>query len=312
MKIEFIFITILLLTGFAIAQEDIPSETREIAISLIKECVDSPETCNCEGIPEYEENPELRQKAVNFCEEKKTLALNCMQYSTEEACEGLDEINVVPDYLPSFIKNFFKTSIKKMIDSKREKELARYALQLKDCVGNMEECNCTQFPIVAHEFCERKKALTQDCLISFNQTACMVLDSEIEDLVPAGVPDIIRKPLNLILRPLAIAKAEGMKALAVQKSMTTLESCFDSPETCNCYSIPSSTGAKFCEEHRVLMVPCFEGDINSCNELNALPIFPENTPGFIRAILEPMLSRRIEERRQYLTDLISSNGNSSN
>ncbi len=286
-------------------EHDITPEQKALAIKLVTNCIDSPETCNCNSIPQGEGS----EGAVSFCEEKKQLAMQCMRESTEEACEGLDDMYSVPSYLPKFIQDFFKTSVRKLIDNKRDKEIARYGVLIGECISKIEECNCSQFPTVALNFCENKRNLSRSCLTDFDDDACAKLDNEVEDLVPAGVPDIIRKPLSLIIRPLAIAKAQGEKAMAVQKSMKTLEECFDNPEACNCFNIPSKSGAKFCEEHRVLMAPCFSGNITACNELDAMPILPPNMPGFMEKALKPLLERRIREKRNMIMAMY---GNESN
>ncbi|MFH0713550.1 MAG: hypothetical protein V1722_03285 [Candidatus Micrarchaeota archaeon] len=198
------------------AKQDGARKAGEIA----KTCVLDPEKCDCSAVPLY---------ARDFCVEKKTLQLSCINDKDIAACNKLDaSLEVVPPDVPSFIRGPLDALLRPLVLIQKDQIKGQYAQETKDlilqCIDDIEKCRCNDVPKMYRDFCNHKVSLVKQCY-SKNYNACFtVLD---EKNIPDDVPGFIRVFIEGDVDAKVRAKGEEMlKKLAPQEcNNLTLQQC---------------------------------------------------------------------------------------
>ncbi len=278
---------LLIIIGVSYAENQGVSETEQNEIhKFILGCLESPETCDCS---------KTNENGRGFCNAQLEKVNKCMKGIGPTACENMEEV-ILPDNMPGFMKKFMGTTLKDAVKNKKASAIKKSTEQAKLCVEKPEECDCSNVPGYAKDFCSNKKDLAIQCMKEYNITACMILDAD-ESVLPPTVPEGIRKILEPIIKPIIDAKKNAVKQLAAKDAVVIANSCFANIETCDCSKIPHINGRLFCKERVDLVGVCMKGDIEACMTLDSLPIMPDDVPEFIRNAIEPLIKDMIKQKK---------------
>lgn len=211
------------------------SEIIKEASTLISDCVDEPDKCDCSKVPE---------SSRTFCENKKAKWTTCKYDYDIDVCMELEKEDVLPSSVPPFMRGVILQVISPLIESKRAKYHAMAVEMAKDvavsCIEDPKSCECEKMPIQSRAWCGELRENARGC-IDEDLLACERWETM--DLIPPGVPEFIKSQL----RPMVEKKvAEKKKELMPKEceGLTTRE-CIDimMPEECK-----GMTNIKKCRE----------------------------------------------------------------
>lgn len=192
------------------------------AAGIIQNCLDNPETCQCEKTPTY---------AQAFCEKNKALQIKC-QAGDYDACIILDETPNLPEGIPEFSYSILDNLVGKLRNAKKQLIQSNAARKVGDmilaCMDNASQCDCSLAPAGAiKSFCLHKQELVGLCREQKNYEACFTLDEEVN--YPIETPDIIKSYIQKNVEPQINKKKEKifneMKQDTVCEDINTLDEC---------------------------------------------------------------------------------------
>ncbi len=158
---------------------------------------------------------------------------------------------------------------------------------VKECIRNVEDCDCSQFahnnPEYDHEEdCERLTSIGRKCMKDLTAPECDQIDLEMLDAYGMQGREIRQW-------------IEG----EVRGYIPEIEECVNLDEECDCSQFPDGID-EFCNNYASKQYACLEEyDLEACNTLEDqdIEVMSSWTPGWVRAILEPLIRPLVELRQ---------------
>jgi hypothetical protein len=166
-----------------------------------------------------------------------------------------------------------------------EAQKAEVYSSVMDCVNDVNNCDCAGFDEEGQAYCNNTVTGVMACLVNLSSSECQSID-----------------PTKVIVNGVSIAQAVRDKVLTYDESIT---SCVTSAAGCDCNSFPVSV-RDFCEDKKAKETACLDNyDLDACMTLDNpdLKIFPDWTPSWIIAILDPIIRPLVEWRQQSERDM---------
>ncbi len=279
------------------AKDEAMGIAKKAIIRIFDECFRDVTACDCRGLfgkhlsGQYEDS-------ILYCEEQRDYGLNCMRAGLD--CDRMDSDKVIPAEVPDFLKPLVRQSLKSKIEKEKGRGVKAAMQVITLCLEKPEECDCSQTPVYAQEFCEHKKELQTRCF-NDDYTACMEIDAE--PLVPDYLPEFSRGIIAALVEKLKDAQKSIVLASASKKVGNAILGCMDSAATCDCSVAPQGKFRAFCEHKKGLIGQCRdERVLDACFTLDQEPVMPEGVPQIIMNHIEKNILPVVEEKKQAMYD----------
>jgi hypothetical protein len=258
--------------------------------TALSRCFKDVDKCDCRdiGIPEeYEES-------IEFCEVQKSYGLSCKYEGLY--CEKLDEVEIYPPGMPSWLGTFFAKEYSSYIEKEKEKGTREAGIIIAGCINNPENCECDKTPTYANAFCERMKNLQLRCYNEDDYSACMMLE-ESKNL-PEGMPYFMIGTIDKMIQSLRDAREKMVKGRASKKVGDMILDCIDDTSFCDCSIAPTGQIKAFCQHKIDLVKRCKDNkDLDSCFTLDEEPITDDVIPDFVKSYIDKNVAPKILEKK---------------
>jgi len=247
-----------------------------------KQCQDNLEECDCSPI----ENDLARQS----CENAKAYALEFRNKFQKQCEENLMTCDC--STIPSSKGREECEKQKKVAIKQSQEEISRL---LDECFKNPYECNCSTLPKPEYvAYCEEQLGYGLTCMKTGQ--LCDKLDENVK-FYPPGLPEFLRPFFAQSLKQ----SIQSVKDQAVMQASRVAQKCVIDPEACDCSGIPDYAQS-FCLEKKNLQLQCIlDKNVTACMILDAsIEVVPPETPGFIKAILNPLLRPLVQLQKEQI------------
>jgi len=261
------------------------SATGKVKEALSK-CFKNVDKCDCNNLGLSE------QSYIDFCSIQLSFGLNCKYKSLD--CDKLDNVEIYPPGMPSWLGTFFKKEYASYVNKEKEKAVQLSLKIANDCINNLDKCDCSQAPY-GSQYCQRQKELQQLCYAD-NYDACVVLENTSN--IPPGMPAFIAGPLDSFVSGLRKAREGSVKTAAAKKVGAMILLCMNDSALCDCSIAPSGNIKAFCEHKKELVIMCRDRkDYPSCFRLSSEPLYTSDMPAFIRDYISKEIQPKVDSRK---------------
>jgi hypothetical protein len=259
--------------------------------TALSRCFKDVDNCDCRniGIPEEYED------SIEFCEVQKNYGLSCKYEGVY--CEKLDEVEIYPPGMPSWLGTYFSQEYSNYINKEKEKGTREAGRIIAGCINDPESCECDKSPDYAHAFCERMKSLQLRCYNDEDYSACMMLEDSKN--LPEGMPYFMIGTIDSMIQSLRDAREKIVKGRASKKVGDMILNCIDDTSYCDCSIAPTGQIKAFCQHKIDLVKRCKDNkDFDSCFTLDEEPITDDVIPDFVKIYIERKVAPKIIEKKQ--------------
>lgn len=256
-------------------------------LAALNKCFNDVDACDCNNLGLQ------KQEYIDFCEAEKNYGISCRDKGLY--CDELEEMELTPPSLPSFLQPIFKKTYKELIEKEKEKGAKAGAKIMEQCILNPSECDCSLTPEYAQGFCEQKKQLQLKCLAD-NYDACMELDATPD--LPEGMPKFSVGLFSKIASAAKKIQKGIVQSRAASKVGDAIMACMDSADSCDCSVAPEGKWRAFCEHKKELIGQCRgEKNYDACFTLDEEPVITEDVPDVIKNYVNKNIVPKVEEKK---------------
>lgn len=192
------------------------------AAKIITNCINNPETCECDKTPSY---------AVSFCERMRDLQIMCYQ-DNYEACMILEKSPNLPEKFPPFAYSGIDRMIQELREAREKTTKSsasrRVGNMILECMTDSSKCDCSMAPRGdMSAFCEHKKQLVLECVDEKKYSSCFTLHEEplYSESMPDFIIDYIQKNVQPKVEEKKIEMFNNMKEGTLCHDIDSLEEC---------------------------------------------------------------------------------------
>lgn len=170
-------------------------------------------------------------------------------------------------------------SIAAMSESLGAERVAEIKSLVMGCLNDVNSCDCSLFEAEGVSLCNQLTGGAMACLVDFSKPECQALN-----------------PGQIVVNGVSLESVIRKKVLAFDESITA---CVTNVTDCDCTVFPVSVRS-FCEAKKGLQTACLDDyDLEACNQLEnpQIKIFPDFTPDWVVAVLDPIIRPLVEWRQ---------------
>jgi len=167
-------------------------------------------------------------------------------------------------------------SIAEELGSEKVAEIKANAV---DCLNNVNNCDCSEFQEEGQAYCDKIVTGVMACLSDFSKPACQSID-----------------PTKIVVNGVSLDSVVRKKVLDYDVDITN---CVKGT-SCDCSVFPVSI-QEFCNDKMKQQTACLDDyDLEACMVLDSpqIKIFPDFTPDWLIAILDPIIRPLVLWRQQ--------------